>query len=500
MKRIQNNTSANHQVPNYSQLNKAYTKPVFNSVQNSSRNYDSVELSSNKNEKKKKTIAKILIGALSIGAIVAIFVKRKNNKTNLSAITNEMTTCETNATNRKSLQKIANLTSRQIDPEIPPNIDRQLEELAQRLSDEYESFSKESEEITSNFIFGSKENADKLYDGLKTRTKSKDSILKKLRAKYKSGSLTLTQNFDENFTKAKALINDAYGSRLLLKEVPEQEYLKILEKRNIDQEDFLSQVTKLMKNPEYKINEAYIEVIEELKEIQTKDIFEALLNGIKNKTIIIERFENYGDTLSSYFSKKQIAQLIDAYAESNDHKILTIVSKDATGIIENSQTLPKGVEYIDAEQLLSPETYHTTSENKKIKNLQEAIMSDGAVKKSGYTTAQMDVRQNFSKGTGIGEFQVRGSKVNDFGDVEHIPYDIRQGKITEDDPKYKEIYNIIKNMSDEQYKGYNKYLTEVYTYLRMQELGLNLGKMPVLDNKIGPSIISYEGLLKFAHK
>ena len=67
-----------------------------------------------------------------------------------------------------------------------------------------------------------------------------------------------------------------------------------------------------------------------------------------------------------------------------------------------------------------------------------------AVKDSGYTSTQMNTKHNLKSGqTGNGELQIRGTEVNGFADVEHIPYDIRTGKIPFDDPKYSSIYKKI---------------------------------------------------------
>ena len=85
----------------------------------------------------------------------------------------------------------------------------------------------------------------------------------------------------------------------------------------------------------------------------------------------------------------------------------------------------------------------------------------------------MNTKHALNDGTiANGELQIRGTEVNEFADVEHIPYDIRTGKITASDSKYSEIYDIIKNMEKSDYTSYNEYLGEIYKTLRMKELGL----------------------------
>ena len=88
----------------------------------------------------------------------------------------------------------------------------------------------------------------------------------------------------------------------------------------------------------------------------------------------------------------------------------------------------------------------------------------------------MNVTHDFGSTTGNGELQVRGTSVNDFGDAEHIPYDIRQGKITPKDTEYATVYSAIKNMDKNSYTRYNEYLSATYDYLRLQELGITVIK------------------------
>ena len=103
---------------------------------------------------------------------------------------------------------------------------------------------------------------------------------------------------------------------------------------------------------------------------------------------------------------------------------------------------------------------------------------------------------------GFGELQVRSTKLHEFAEAEHIPYDIKKGKITEDETKYAPIFKVIKGMHKDSYKNYNKYLTKVYQALRMQELGLDI-KVPELKGSYkyedGTEIPSHE-LQKMTYK
>ena len=101
----------------------------------------------------------------------------------------------------------------------------------------------------------------------------------------------------------------------------------------------------------------------------------------------------------------------------------------------------------------------------------------------------MNTQHLLSNGTiGQGELQIRGTEVNAFADVEHIPYDIRQGKIKANDPKYADIYSLIKGMDAEtSYKKYNEYLTHTYNALRLREYGFEIPEnlMPKIEDYLG---------------
>ena len=95
--------------------------------------------------------------------------------------------------------------------------------------------------------------------------------------------------------------------------------------------------------------------------------------------------------------------------------------------------------------------------------------------------------------TGKGELQIRGTQVNEFADVEHIPYDIKHHKILESDTEYSQIFSLIKDMSGENYKSYNTYLTKVYNWLRLKELGIETAE-PSINAIMQNSGLSQESL------
>ena len=119
----------------------------------------------------------------------------------------------------------------------------------------------------------------------------------------------------------------------------------------------------------------------------------------------------------------------------------------------------------------------------------------------------MNTQHPFEDGTtGNGELQIRGTEVNDFADVEHIPYDIRQKKIIASDTEYAPVYNLIKGLSDDAYKSYNTYLTKVYNWLRLKELGIETSEPVIKEIMSGYGLsdealelLSREGLINFSN-
>ncbi len=95
-------------------------------------------------------------------------------------------------------------------------------------------------------------------------------------------------------------------------------------------------------------------------------------------------------------------------------------------------------------------------------------MKELALKASGYRTAQMNVVH--SNGA-LGEIQFRGFETNNFGEYEHIAYDLRQGKNTLG-PLFDKFKYEIGKLTDAQYAEYNLYLEKCYNYYNRLELGL----------------------------
>lgn len=295
------------------------------------------------------------------------------------------------------------------------------------------------------------------------RAKGEDSILAKLSKKYKNNKLKTT-----DFADSERAIGDAYGSRIQLKSVGSEEAKSIIEKgldgTDVSYADFVNYIQGnkgvLTAAQIEELDAVSSSVLDSLKEAQTGEIVDLLVKGIDDGSITITELNNYGDDISSYFTKAQNQRIADAYAAKNPGKKLDVVTQ-----------INKDSENALLEPLFDNETGELTG---YVKNTDSAVYkSKGATKDSGYASSQMNVVHEFKDGTtGLGELQIRGTELNSLADAEHIPYDIRTGKVDAKTTKYPEIYNTIKTMSKESYEQYNEYLRNCYKSIRLNELGV----------------------------
>ncbi|MBE7704687.1 MAG: hypothetical protein E7Z90_02595 [Cyanobacteria bacterium SIG29] len=362
------------------------------------------------------------------------------------------------------------------------------------------------------------------------RAKSESSIFKKLANKTMKGKLNSTA-----WNECYDAIGDGYGLRITLKPVDSEISDKIirngLKNSSLDYDDFIQILQKNnLENLDDSTKKIVIDITNQLKEEQTKDMVSTFCRNIENGTVSITEINNYGDLINSYFSPKQVKEIINSYyAKSikdsigNDTISLQEIKKYVIGGNEAQNIDPTVASIIDkAKQKVKPLDVVTQLDdlyngkgaqveidddnNTTVKNADSIIKNKGAKKDSGYTSFQTNVKIKLSDGTiGNGELQIRGSILNDFADVEHIPYDIRTDKIFETDGKYAPIMKIIKKMSPEEYEIYCKeYLQQEYNYLIQLERGIQLEPPNIEEIMKNTSLtpeelkmISKDGLIAF---
>lgn len=320
-----------------------------------------------------------------------------------------------------------------------------------------------------------------------SRAKSENSNFEKLAKKFENGKLNSTSD-DACFDA----IADGLGLRVQMKSLTEDEAKGIIETALKDTGITYQQFINYISGDTLNLDDVTREtletsaktIIDELKEKQTQDVFNNLIDSIKSRKIKITDINNYGDEYSSIFTQRQILELVDTLNSVYPGQNITVTTlmDDSYGSIAGRKLT------IDADG-------NTTI------NINETTFTDkGAVKPSGYATSQFNTVHEFEDSTlGLGELQIRGTQLNEFAEVEHVPYDIRQGKIKETDSKYSEIYSIIKGLSKENFNSYNLYLTKVYNWLRLKELGISTSE-PLIQSVLTDSGLSEDVLNKISRE
>ena len=357
-------------------------------------------------------------------------------------------------------------------------IANELKDQTNKMHETYSSYIDEAQEQISNEF---SELTSVKNENITARVKSKNSVLSKLAKKYDSGELKSTSMED-----CIDAIGDAYGTRIQMENLRPNEAKEIIEDclygYNITYEQFIKYMngdTSTLDDAGINtINEIKDTVIDLLKERQSQEVVDQLIDAIGNGRMTITELNNYGDNISSYFTAKQLQEIADAYYIATGNKL----------------------------ELVSLDNFHNASGSKVTidDSFDYTINLDtkGAVKDSGYASSQMNVKHKFADGTiGNGELQIRGTEVNKFADVEHIPYDIKTGKIKASDETYSDIYKIIEKMSDKTYTKYNEFLTKTYQYLRLKELGIETAPPVFSDKSLSEEalrLLSPEGLLEIS--
>ena len=355
-----------------------------------------------------------------------------------------------------------------LEPKLPTEIETELSKQADDLNKLFKSNIDEAKlQIKNEF--------DDL-DSVQTitgRAKGTDSIFEKLAKKFNKGKLSSTSTAD-----CIDAIGDAYGTRIQIKSLSTEDAKEIIEDCLYGYDISYDQFIKYMNGDNSTLDEAGIATLNEikgtiidiLKEKQTQEVVDQLVDAIGNGRLTITELNNYGDEISSYFTNFQLQEIADAYYIQTGERLKLVTYDDFTNGSGTKVTLESSSDY--------------TIE----------LDTDGAIKDSGYASSQMNTKQKLSDGTvGNGELQIRGTQLNEFADAEHIPYDIRTGKITASDTKYSDVYDIISSMKPKTYSKYNNFLKDTYQYLRLKELGIET-KMPDITTYFNSKELSQDAI------
>ncbi len=370
-----------------------------------------------------------------------------------------------------------------------------LEDLSPRAQELAEVFDSQVEPTAQhvNEAFPDKTDIEKVT----ARPKSQESTFSKLAKKDIKGDLK-GLDYDSCYDTVK----DAIGVRIQMKNLSTDDTREIVENLfrenniNATMDDFV----KFLQNPDsldastfQAITDVETTILNTLKTKQTESTVKQLIEGIETGKITISELSNYGDDMSSYFTTEQIHDISEAYV-----KHAKAIGSNEVFEFTNNQKVPFGGNEDGIEN------YKDLLDSGLVRQSNKS-----AIKESGYATSQMDATYKMPDGTTAHyELQIRGTEVNAFGDVEHIPYDIRTGKIFVSDTRYSDIYGLIEHLSKEDFASYNKYLAATYKTLRMRELGIlpKDSALPQLSSYLKDfsqdtlSKLDWEGLKEIAKK
>ena len=202
-----------------------------------------------------------------------------------------------------------------------------------------------------------------------------------------------------------------------------------------------------------------------------------------NSLPLVERvnaFENYMKT-----TMNRLTEMLTEICQTSDTKMKRLISYGG-----NNQYL-RGSNIERLKELEGMEFYK--------KNLKNGYISDQGVleMKIDYKSKKIPLKI---------EFQIRGNEVNKFAEVEHIPYDLREGKQINLKKYNAEQRKLIEKIRKESKKigqnekldaDYSAYLEKCYNYQFAKEYGVTLPK-PALPKEIN-EIMSMDSLFLLAH-
>ena len=319
---------------------------------------------------------------------------------------------------------------------LKPEYEKQLWIIAENIRDNALKMEDKIVELIkdNNFIIAGAE--------FKHRPKSLQSLYDKLKnyaLEINKDTGTL-KNIDKTLGNAKTSVKDAVGVRVI---APSKDYSNHPEVKAL--------LAAGKKN----------EAIALATEMQSKEIVANLKRISEDKNHELKLIN-----ISNYKSKNGVP-----YAKAEDVEYLKYHGSDTTSKSGK-----------DDKSIRDDLKGETKTESESSNNFERTKVRD-----SGYTALQF----NFKIGDFIFEFQFRGKEVDEFAEGEHIPYDLRTGKdIIGKDTQLAILYEPMKEllrvlednstetvgMKNEQYKAYEKYLSEYYEYLRAKELGIEKDK------------------------
>ncbi len=167
-------------------------------------------------------------------------------------------------------------------------------------------------------------------------------------------------------------------------------------------------------------------------------------------------------------------KLIESLSKAIEQKKIRLVS------MSNYQT-ENGYSYLTDQQIAK------LKEASKVRKLPLIVKSKNkATLSSGYTSLHLIL---WYPGVGRTEVQIRARKIDILSEINHIYYDVTQGKPLSDqysgDRRVVNIYQIFKDFDEEQVADYLAYTAKYYEYMRASELNeVSTSDLPTLPESL----------------
>ncbi len=308
----------------------------------------------------------------------------------------------------------------------------------------------------------------------KTNLKSAFTVLKNpqsLRKYSDELAIESKKNFENSYNQFKDILPEEFkGSLKGRAKCQVSIYEKMVKERN----SLIKQINEIRKNKDFSFSEK-IQKIKEIKAQITKiDTDANVAKGLVEDT--------YGARIVEG-SPKKIEKLVTSLEKAaKDGKIEILEIENYRG---SNHKFYNNNEY-----------YFTEKQMNRLGKFCDKTKIKNESKSSGYTAVQLKVKPKNGK---VLELQIRGKEVNNVGDWEHIPYDIRQGKDiakgnNELGCKLADVRNAANKLSKTQKTQYQKYIYENYMYAQAQEFGKTM-TAPKLPDGINP-VLSSDNLSK----
>ena len=317
-----------------------------------------------------------------------------------------------------------------------------------------------------------------------------DAAINKL-AKFKATSNFLAKEAKEYKDQCHQQIKDIFGG--------DEKYGKYIVCRAKDAEGIYDKLIK-----EFKDNKVKIEMMDLISQNvfgvpiteQNKDEKDFLKSSILKGEIELEPKDYRKIAKILACSKKSYNEEVNWIKDlvgtrlilpQGDEKELKAVERYLTKAIKNGDFIPTRVSNYHANHILPYINHETAKYWKQLIPGLRVVETSEVRKKNGYTTTQINLKHKVKNSKGRekelwGEFQIRTKELDYIGNVEHLIYDILQGKnIGKDIPELEKFYEsvgikqaVMEVFNDPSKEAaYSNYESAMYYYVRNKETNKN---------------------------